>query len=67
MVTHGGQRGRAGPVLRLDLGRQVGVGGLSRWELRRLDDSLHVFVHICGAAEAGPGSEVNSDQLNQAE
>lgn len=67
VVTHGGQRGRTGPVLRLDLGWLVGVRGLSRWKLGRLNDSFDVFVYIWGAGEVGPasaGREVNSDQPN---
>lgn len=67
-VTHGGQRRGAGPVLRLDLGRLVGVRGLSRRELGRLNDRFHVFVHICRAGEVGSaGGGVESDQANEAE
>lgn len=55
-VTHGSQRGGAGPVLRLYLGRLVGVWGLSCWKLGRLNDSFDVFVHICGAGEGGLAS-----------
>lgn len=68
MVTHGGQGGRTGPVLRLDLGRLVGVGGLSRWKLGRLNDGFDVFVYICGAGEVGAASgrrELNSEQPGQ--
>lgn len=56
VVTHGGQRGGAGPVLCLYLGRLVGVWGLSGRKLGRLNDSFDVFVHICGAGEGGLAS-----------
>lgn len=55
-VTHGGQRGGAGPVLCLYLGRLVGVRGLSCRKLGGLNDSFDVFVHICGAGEGGLAS-----------
>lgn len=45
--THSGQRGRAGPVLCLYLGRLVGVWGLRCGKLGRLDDPFHVFVDLC--------------------
>ena len=38
--TDDSQGGRAGPVLRLDLGGQAGVGGLGRGELGRLNDQI---------------------------
>lgn len=38
--TYHSQGGRAGPVVGLDLGGQVGVGRLSRRELGRLDDQI---------------------------
>lgn len=38
--TYHSQGGGAGPVVGLDLGGQVGVGRLSRWELGRLDDQI---------------------------
>lgn len=70
VATHGGQGGRTGPVLRLDLGRLVGVGGLSRWELGRLNDSFHVFVDICRSRRGGISARRtgrNPDQPKEAE
>lgn len=49
--THSGERRRAGPVLCLYLGRQVGIWRLSCGELGRLDDAFHMLVGLCQDTE----------------